>query len=252
MRAVRVSSSAPLGRGPSVVGVVLGGLFAVIFLPLAVGFVALPAWRAVAARGWVETGCTIVDRFEDARVSQVRGSSRVIRTARARYRFVVGDQPVEGTWGDFTPGHAVPPDLRVGMRVPCWYDPGTPTRVVLARRGWDGGAAEWMLVVTAWLASLLLGLALDPPLPRRPLDPPAAPTRWTVVATLPSLLAVTLAGGLAATATTAGASSGEFVTLVVLLVGALAVLGAQLARWWRRLRQADARRARSERVDSRP
>jgi hypothetical protein len=109
---------------------------------LLAGLTLRPAWRARGAADWAETQCTITDHFKVRTFSRSGGGDRHLEVG---YSYRVGDRTYQSRSLDFVTDNAsavpVISTVPIGTALPCWYDPGDPSSVVLGRRGWS--ASSW-------------------------------------------------------------------------------------------------------------
>ena len=131
----------------------------ILFLVTGVGGVFLlagPTWKLLAARSWTETRCTIL-------YDRIPGSVGPTGRVNIRYTYVAGGGEHESDRYDFWPGSsggsggrsAIADRFPPGAKVPCWFDPGDPSRAVLFR----DVSPVWLIGLLP-LAALGIGIAM--------------------------------------------------------------------------------------------
>ena len=113
---------------------VIGGVFVLASIAVAVGIGVIPLWRARASSSWVETRCHI----QRSEVEAVGESYR----AAIEYTYELSGNQMSGDRVDFAVhGTSSNPSFAddqvrpypTGGDVPCWYDRDNPAAVVLSR-----------------------------------------------------------------------------------------------------------------------
>ena len=126
---------------------VVGWLFLVLIHVIAMFLFVRPLWRAHASSGWSSTTCTI-DSTEMHVSHGTRGGDT--HSLKVSYHYTVDAHEYSSDRVDFAflaDARRFSPleGARIGMRLPCWYDPDDASSAVLDRTGWPNTWKIWLL-----------------------------------------------------------------------------------------------------------